>query len=91
LVRRRELKWQARYWLDPRDRALIDCWVVHLSSLRDLESAPSPWKLADYGAALCEEIERFFKAVETELHPDRDVHKLGRVRLTRRFAGGLSF
>lgn len=64
-------KWPPRYWLDPRDRALIDWWVVHLSSLRAVDTDPPPWRLADYGAALCLEVERFFEAVETHLHPDR--------------------
>jgi hypothetical protein len=57
--------WKPRYWLDPRDRSLIDWNIVHLSSMRTIEvDGPHFFKLADYGAALCIEMERFFQAVE---------------------------
>jgi hypothetical protein len=35
------------------------------------EDDPPPWRPANYGAALCEEIERFFEAVEKHV-PDRE-------------------
>lgn len=65
-------KWEPKYWLDPRDRARIDWWIVHLSSLRAMDSdPPPPWRLADYGDALCDEIKRFFEAVDAKLPPER--------------------
>jgi hypothetical protein len=63
--------WQPQLWLDPRDRALMDWWVVHLSSLRAHGEAPPRWRPATYGAALCTEVERFFAQVEDQLDPDR--------------------
>jgi hypothetical protein len=59
--------WAAEYWLDPRDRARIDWWLAHLSSLRDSDNPPD-WKLADYGLALCQRLEDFFLALDK--HPD---------------------
>jgi len=58
------VKWAAEPWLDPRVRSQIDWQVVHLSTLREM---PWPkWQLPRYGAALCSEVERFFKAVGAE-------------------------
>jgi hypothetical protein len=61
---------QQRYWLDPRVRSLIDWNVIHLSTLRTLTDAAPPWKLADYGDAVCERCLRFFELIEKHC-PDR--------------------
>jgi hypothetical protein len=61
---------QQVYWLDPRVRSLIEWNVVHLSTLRTMTTADPPWKLADYGDALCERCLRFFDLIE-EYCPDR--------------------
>lgn len=64
-------QWPREYWLDPRERALIDWNVVHLSSLRNvLDPVKPPWRPADYGRALCGEMTKFFDAVEKNC-PDR--------------------
>jgi hypothetical protein len=60
--------WEAQLWLDPRVRSRIEWQVVHLSTMRGIEFPP--WQLPRYGAALCDEIERFFVAIEKEC-PDR--------------------
>ena len=57
-------KWQSGMWLDPRVRSQIDWKVIHLSSLSGMDFPP--WNLAKIGSALCDEIERFFEAVEDE-------------------------
>jgi hypothetical protein len=62
------VKWQPKLWLDPRVRAQIDWQVVHLTGLSGMRFPP--FKPADIGAALCEEVERFFHAVEDQC-PDR--------------------
>jgi hypothetical protein len=62
---------QQVYWLDPRVRSLIEWNVVHLSTLRTLTAEDDPpWRLADYGDALCERCLRFFELIE-EHCPDR--------------------
>jgi hypothetical protein len=60
--------WKSSYWLDPRVRAQIDWQVIHLSSLSGMEFPK--WQLADIGAALCNELERFFDEIEHQC-PDR--------------------
>jgi len=55
--------WQPTRWLDPRIRARIDWQVVHLSALREDRGTRPEWKPCEYGAALCEELLRFFDEV----------------------------
>jgi|SRR5579862_2471540 len=63
-------QWKPLYWLDPRVRSLIEWNVVHLSTLRTMATVALPWKLADYGDALCGECERFFNLIADKC-PDR--------------------
>jgi len=63
-------KWRKHFWLDPRVRALIDWNVVHLSTMRTIEQTAAPFRLADYGEALCEEMLRFFQCIKDH-RPER--------------------
>jgi hypothetical protein len=60
--------WQPKHWLDPRVRSQIDWQVAHLSSMSSMEFPK--FRIAECGAALCEEIERFYALVEHK-NPDR--------------------
>jgi hypothetical protein len=62
------VKWQGEIWLDPAVRSLINWKIAHLTSVSGVEYQ---WRLANLGAAVCRQFEKFMAQVEKEC-PDRE-------------------